>query len=113
MNLVSNPVKFTESGEVAISVGWLEQDDERIVLDFSIKNTGIGMPLDKQEGIFESFEYSATETVCKVSSSRLGLSILKRLVGRQNGKVFVNSKPNHGSHFHFILLFGKNSKPGF
>jgi signal transduction histidine kinase len=55
MNLVSNPVKFTESGEVAISVECLEEDDERIVLDFSIKDTGIGMSLDKHEGIFESF----------------------------------------------------------
>ena len=108
LNLVSNAVKFTEQGSVTISVYCTEETSDEISLEFIIKDTGIGIPLEKQTIIFESFEQAAGGTARRFGGTGIGLSIVKQLVERQNGKIFVNSIPGHGSDFHFRLTFKKS-----
>ncbi|WP_259069449.1 response regulator [Mucilaginibacter sp. X4EP1] len=107
LNLVSNAIKFTERGEININVTCVTDTQDNILLDFGVKDTGIGIPLEKQEKIFESFEQATNDTARKFGGSGLGLSIVKQLVKLQNGEIFVNSKPGFGSDFHFKLSFLK------
>jgi hypothetical protein len=107
LNLVSNAIKFTENGGVSISVVILEETMDSVLLDFGVKDTGIGIYPNQKERIFESFEQATNETIRQFGGTGLGLSIVKQLVELQNGHVFVNSKPNHGSDFHFRLSFRK------
>ena len=107
LNLISNAVKFTEKGQVSISVACIEQNEEKIVLDFGIKDTGIGIPGEKLGRIFESFEQATNDTARKFGGAGLGLSIVKQLVELQHGEIFVNSKPGFGSDFHFRMSFLK------
>jgi signal transduction histidine kinase/ActR/RegA family two-component response regulator len=108
LNLVSNAVKFTEKGEISISVVCVKENERNILLDFGVKDTGIGIPIEKQERIFESFEQVANDTVRSFGGAGLGLSIVKQLVKLQNGELFVNSTPGLGSDFHFRLSFLKD-----
>ncbi len=110
LNLVSNAIKFTEKGSITISVTCLEQNDDTILLDFSIKDTGMGIPLAKQERIFESFEQVTNDASRRFGGAGLGLSIVKQLVSLQDGEIFVISKPDQGSDFHFRLSFLKISE---
>lgn len=107
LNLVSNAIKFTEKGEINITVTCITDTQDNILLDFGVKDTGIGIPLEKQEKIFESFEQATNDTARKFGGSGLGLSIVKQLVKLQNGEIFVNSRPGFGSDFHFKLSFLK------
>lgn len=107
LNLVSNAVKFTEKGEISISVSRIEDNENYLLLDFGVKDTGIGILLEKQEKIFESFEQATNDTARKFGGSGLGLSIVKQLITMQNGEISVTSKPGHGSDFHFRLSFLK------
>jgi signal transduction histidine kinase/CheY-like chemotaxis protein len=107
-NLVSNAVKFTEQGTITVSVYCTNETNEDITLEFVIKDTGIGIPLEKQSIIFESFEQAAGGAARKFGGTGLGLSIVKQLVERQNGEITVNSIPGHGSEFHFKLSFKKS-----
>ncbi len=107
LNLVSNAIKFTEKGEINITVTCVTDNQDNILLDFGVKDTGIGIPLEKQEKIFESFEQATNDTARKFGGSGLGLSIVKQLVKLQNGEIFLNSKPGFGSDFHFKLSFLK------
>jgi len=116
LNLISNAVKFTEKGKISISAVCVENNGKQVVLEFRIKDTGIGIPLDKQEKIFESFEQATTDTSRRFGGAGLGLSIVKQLVELQNGEIFVNSNPGQGSDFGFRLPFliakEKQDKPG-
>ena len=105
LNLVSNAIKFTEEGSISIKVICLEQSEDRILLDFSVKDTGMGIPPEKQETIFESFEQVTNDTTRSFGGAGLGLSIVKQLVTLQNGEIFVISKPGQGADFHFRLAF--------
>jgi signal transduction histidine kinase/ActR/RegA family two-component response regulator len=107
LNLVSNAIKFTEKGEIRITVICLDENKESIRIDFGVKDTGIGIPLDKQERIFESFEQATNDTARRFGGSGLGLSIVKQLVKLQQGEIFINSTPGLGSDFHFRLSFLK------
>ncbi|MDB5117912.1 MAG: luxQ 1 [Mucilaginibacter sp.] len=107
LNLISNAIKFTEKGSVSISVTCVEDNKDSILLDFGVKDTGIGIPLEKQAKIFESFEQGANDTARRFGGAGLGLSIVKQLVQLQNGEIFVKSKPGFGSDFHFRLSFLK------
>jgi signal transduction histidine kinase/ActR/RegA family two-component response regulator len=107
LNLISNAIKFTEQGEISISVICVEDAGKNMMLEFRIKDTGIGIPLDKQAKIFESFEQATTDTSRRFGGTGLGLSIVKQLVELQNGEIFVNSNPGHGSDFCFRLPFIK------
>jgi signal transduction histidine kinase/ActR/RegA family two-component response regulator len=113
LNLVSNAIKFSDNGRINISATIIDDDTDRVVVEFIVKDKGIGIPLDKQDKIFESFEQATTDTIKKFGGTGLGLSIAKQLVEMQGGKIFVNSQPGKGSDFHFKLPFLKNrNKPG-
>src|SRR5471030_487948 len=107
LNLVSNAVKFTEKGKINIAVNCVEDSKNKVVLEFSVKDTGIGIPFEKQVKIFESFEQAASDTTRRFGDTGLGLSIVKQLVELQGGEIFVNSKPGQGSDFYFRLSFLK------
>jgi len=107
LNLISNAIKFTEKGSICISVTCMDESADSILLDFGVKDTGIGIPFEKQAKIFESFEQGANDTARRFGGAGLGLSIVKQLVKLQNGEIFVHSKPGLGSDFHFRLPFLK------
>ena len=110
LNLVGNAIKFTETGEVVIRMTVLKEDAKTIELQFSVKDTGIGIPKNKMKSIFEVFMQATNETTRKYGGSGLGLSIVKQLVEHQGGKITAISKENVGSTFSFNLVFGKSQK---
>jgi signal transduction histidine kinase/CheY-like chemotaxis protein len=107
LNLTSNAIKFTESGGVVISVVAVEENEKQVVIEFSIRDTGIGIPLEKQEKIFDVFEQAVSGTSRKFGGTGIGLSIVKQLVTLQNGSISINSQPGQGSEFSFRLPFLK------
>ncbi|MFD2871670.1 ATP-binding protein [Mucilaginibacter ximonensis] len=107
INLVSNAIKFSDKGDINIRINTVDENNHNIIIDFIIKDTGIGIPLDKQDKIFESFEQASSDTVRKFGGTGLGLSIAKQLVEMQDGKISVKSKPGKGSEFYFRLPFLK------
>jgi signal transduction histidine kinase/CheY-like chemotaxis protein/predicted hydrocarbon binding protein len=111
MNLGGNAVKFTEKGEVMIRVEAKEETEDRIKLLFSVTDTGIGIPKDKQEKIFESFTQVDGSATRKYGGTGLGLSISKRLVEFLGGQIGLESQPGQGSRFWFIVAFEKQKEP--
>lgn len=110
MNLVGNSVKFTQKGEISISVKHEKETDNWVTILFSVKDTGIGIPLDKQEKIFESFTQADGTTTRKYGGTGLGLSICKRLVELMGGKISVKSEPDKGSCFWFTIRLEKQKR---
>ncbi len=106
MNLAGNAVKFTEHGQVVISVKLVERRSEHVVLEFAVADSGIGMTQDQQQRLFESFSQADTSTTRKYGGTGLGLSISKRLVEIMGGKIGVRSEPGHGSTFSFTVPLG-------
>ncbi|ALO17137.1 Sensory/regulatory protein RpfC [Salinivirga cyanobacteriivorans] len=104
-NLLSNSVKFTEHGEIILSVRVINRDPETITLLFSVKDTGIGIAQEKLKDIFNSFQQETSSTTRKYGGSGLGLTISKQLVELQGGKMSVKSKKTEGSDFSFHLTF--------
>lgn len=107
MNLVSNAVKFTQSGEVILSASLDREDDENTFLKFVVKDTGRGIPEDRMETLFDDFTQASSDITRKYGGTGLGLSISKRLVELQGGIITVKSKENVGSEFIIKLKFGK------
>jgi len=101
VNLVSNALKFTERGEVTVDVDEMSRTQEDIVLHFAVKDTGIGIPKDKQQDIFQPFVQADSSTSRKYGGTGLGLAICSQLVGMMSGRIWVESEPNCGSTFHF------------
>ncbi|MBF0497934.1 MAG: hypothetical protein HQK58_15390, partial [Deltaproteobacteria bacterium] len=110
-NLVGNAIKFTAEGEVLLQVGIESWTDEEVVLRFAITDTGCGIPLDKQQAIFEPFAQADASTTKKYGGTGLGLAISKRLVQMMGGDIGVSSEPNQGSTFEFTSLFKRNHLP--
>lgn len=109
LNLLSNAVKFTESGEVVINVsldGEFEPANKQIRLHFTVSDTGIGIPGDRMNRLFESFSQVDASTTRKFGGTGLGLAISKRLVELMGGDIWVESEgvPGKGSAFHFTIL---------
>lgn len=104
-NLASNAVKFTETGKVIISASVVSQSKESKCMNivFEVKDTGIGIPKDKQEFIFESFTQASSETSRKYGGTGLGLAISKRLIELQGSSIQLDSEPGKGSSFSFHL----------
>jgi CheY-like chemotaxis protein len=100
VNLLSNAVKFTETGEVLLSVGPSGKEDEIL---FEVKDTGIGIPADKMDRLFESFSQVDTSISSKYGGTGLGLSISKRLVELMGGQISVQSQLGNGSTFYFTI----------
>ncbi|KAI9453494.1 PAS/PAC sensor hybrid histidine kinase [Russula earlei] len=109
-NLISNAVKFTEKGKVSIAASVACQDSDIITIDFEVADTGIGIPADKLEYIFESFTQAASDTTRKFGGTGLGLAISKRLVELMGGSISVRSEFGKGSVFMFSLAFKRGLK---
>lgn len=106
VNLVGNAIKFTEQGEVVVQVEAQEQSGERVILHFRVRDTGIGIPKEKQAMIFEAFTQADSSTTRNYGGTGLGLAITTRLVTLMEGKLWVESEWEHGSTFHFTVTFG-------
>ncbi|MGD0580468.1 MAG: ATP-binding protein, partial [Bryobacteraceae bacterium] len=102
-NLAGNAIKFTIKGEIEISVGMESRGDRFNVLHFSVRDTGIGIPLDQQEAIFEPFRQADISMTRKFGGTGLGLSISSRLVHMMGGKIWLESEVGKGSTFHFTV----------
>ena len=105
INLVGNALKFTDSGKVKIKVSTVENDENQCELKFSISDTGIGIPKEKIDTIFDSFDQAALDTTRKYGGTGLGLTITKQLIDLQNGELYVESEVNIGTTFFFTLPF--------
>lgn len=111
LNLVENAVKFTPKGEIEIIVRQISETEDAVSLDFSVRDSGIGIPPNKLNMIFENFTQVNSKTTRKYGGTGLGLSISKQLVEQQGGSVSVKSQVNIGSTFSFILPFKKQVDP--
>ena len=109
INLVNNAVKFTERGEVLVTVALEEQLADRAKLKFSVRDTGIGMTPEQSARLFQAFSQADTSTTRKYGGTGLGLSISKRLVEMMEGDIWAESQPGIGSNFQFTAWFGIGS----
>jgi two-component system sensor histidine kinase/response regulator len=105
-NLVGNSIKFTERGEVVVGAQVEECDAATCMLRVSVRDTGIGVPVEKQAAIFEAFTQADGSTTRRFGGTGLGLSICSRLVELMGGRIGVESEPGRGSRFHFTARFG-------
>ena len=116
INLVGNAIKFTEEGEVVVQVSIARargsEREGEVAIDFTVRDTGIGIPLDKQAMIFRAFEQEDTSTTRKYGGTGLGLTIAARLVAMMGGELTVESAPSRGSTFMFTACFGRQLHPG-
>jgi len=110
LNFLNNAIKFTEEGSVMLSGEVMDEDDEQLTIAFSITDTGIGIPKDKQEYIFEGFTQAYASTARKYGGTGLGLSICKNLVEMQGGHIWVESTEGEGSTFKFSLTYRKSNQ---
>ncbi|TXT37529.1 MAG: hypothetical protein FD135_3522 [Comamonadaceae bacterium] len=104
-NLISNAVKFTDHGEITLSVSCVTQQDSGTVLLFEVRDTGIGMTEDAAGRIFTAFSQADSSTTRRYGGTGLGLSISKRIVELMGGKIGVSSQLGVGSCFHFTAVF--------
>ncbi|HOO27047.1 MAG TPA: ATP-binding protein, partial [Lachnospiraceae bacterium] len=111
-NLVSNAVKFTKQGEIEIDVERVERREDRICIKFSVRDTGIGIPNEKLESLFEPFTQSDSSTTRQFGGTGLGLTICRKLVGMMGGRIWVESDYGKGSTFFFTawFLIGEEAK---
>ncbi len=103
VNLVSNAVKFTEAGEVVVHVACERDRGSHVDLHFVVRDTGIGIPPEKLETIFEAFTQADASTTRRFGGTGLGLAIATQLVGLMGGRIWAESQPGRGSTFHFTL----------
>ncbi len=110
LNLAGNAIKFTERGEVIFQVETETRREEEVRLHFSVSDTGMGIPQEKQKIIFEAFTQMDTSSRRKYGGTGLGLAISARLVEMMGGCIWVQSEPGRGSTFHFTATFGLPKK---
>jgi signal transduction histidine kinase len=111
VNLIGNAIKFTSTGGVTLSVRQESQDSEHVTLRFSVKDTGIGIPLEMQKEVFSSFTQADNSMTRKYGGTGLGLAISRRLVELLGGRIWVESEPGIGSSFHFTARLGIATQP--
>ncbi len=106
INLCNNAVKFTEQGEIVISTRLLEKQDEWVMLQFSVRDTGVGLTQEQKGKLFQAFSQADMSTTRKYGGTGLGLTISKRLVNMMGGEIGVESEAGKGSEFIFTAKFG-------
>lgn len=110
LNLLGNAIKFTENGEVGIEVSLVEETGARVLLDVAVKDTGIGVPADQLEKIFEPFAQAPGVNSQNYGGSGLGLSISRSLAALMGGSLRVESRVGAGSTFHLILPLKRKAR---
>jgi signal transduction histidine kinase/CheY-like chemotaxis protein len=108
VNLIGNAIKFTPAGEVVLHVGLTSKTAESVNLHFMVSDTGIGIPAEKQDLIFDAFAQGDGSTTREFGGTGLGLSISTQLVSMMGGRIWVESEPGVGSKFHFTARFGRS-----
>jgi len=112
VNLLSNAIRFTESGQVVVGVEIVNsEEEEQIGLHFSVSDTGIGIPPEKQHEIFERFTQVDMSSTRKHGGLGLGLTICAQLVNEMGGRIWIDSKLGAGSTVHFMVRFGRVPLP--
>ena len=109
-NLLSNALKFTEEGHVSLNVKILDDWEKKVRLQFSVNDTGIGIPADRVDTIFDSFTQASGSTKRLYGGTGLGLSISKQLTELQGGEIYLDSEESKGSTFYVEMTFGKGEK---
>ena len=109
LNLVSNAVKFTSKGKITVGIRLISEDAEKVGIEFSVIDTGIGIPESKINSIFDNFQQASSGTSRLYGGTGLGLAIVKQLVEPQGGRIQVSSVVDEGSNFSFTLNFQKTS----
>ncbi|MDO6391414.1 PAS domain S-box protein [Pontibacter sp. BT731] len=110
LNLLNNAIKFTEEGSVTLHARTLEETPATLTMEISVVDTGIGVPADKKELIFEGFTQAYSSITRKYGGTGLGLSICKNLVERQGGDIWVEDNPEGGSIFRFMITYPKSEE---
>ncbi|MBI3380760.1 MAG: response regulator [Aquabacterium sp.] len=105
-NLVNNAVKFTEHGEVVVSVNEVAREGDHIELHMAVRDTGVGMSAEQQGRLFQSFTQADSSTSRQYGGTGLGLAICKQLVELMGGRIWLESTPGKGSTFHFTVRLG-------
>ena len=111
LNLVGNAIKFTHRGEVVLDAEVAGQDDDEVRIEFSVSDTGIGVPAEKREQIFAPFTQADTSTTRRFGGSGLGLAISAQLVEMMGGRLSVKSEVGRGSTFSFTARFERLAAP--
>lgn len=108
LNLVNNAIKFTHEGEVILKVKKIKEENNTVTLQFDIQDTGIGIPEERMERLFNAFSQVDASHTRKYGGTGLGLVISKKLVELMNGKIWVTSEPKKGSTFSFTVQLATN-----
>ncbi|MCW7752897.1 ATP-binding protein [Desulfobotulus sp. H1] len=104
INLLNNAVKFTETGQIILSVQILSRDQNSLILEFTVRDTGIGMNAKEQHNLFRPFRQADSKTTRKFGGTGLGLSICRELVELMGGQIWAESNPGRGSTFGFTCV---------
>jgi len=109
-NLLSNALKFTTHGSIHVMVKELSRTANQSKMEFTVTDTGIGIPKDKHSLIFDSFTQASPDTTRHFGGTGLGLAICKKLIELQGGTITIDSEPDKGSTFRFVISFGISEK---
>ena len=111
VNLVGNAIKFTPRGEVVVEVTEEPAPDGQVALHVAVRDSGIGIPADKHQKIFDAFSQADGSTTREYGGTGLGLTISAKLVKVMGGRIWLESQPGLGSTFHFTAAFGRSTRP--
>jgi two-component system sensor histidine kinase/response regulator len=111
INLVGNAIKFTQRGEIVVSVTEQSEASNMTCLHFAVRDTGVGVPTEKQGRIFEAFSQADGTMARKYGGTGLGLTISRRLAELMRGRIWMESEPGQGSTFHFEIHLGVQEAP--